>query len=87
MYYSTKYIRSGVLTKKSAIQLWAYKYKKKVLLNPIVIHSSPEKGCRNESKLGGAFVGTVYTREIPVNIYITLLLFIEGNIYVINLNF
>ena len=35
------------------------------LQNPIVNHKSPVNGCRNATKLGGAFAGTVYTKDIP----------------------
>ena len=35
------------------------------LQNPIVNHKFAVKGCRNATKLGGAFAGTVYTKDIP----------------------
>ena len=41
------------------------KLKNTSLQNPIVIHRSLVKGCRNATKLGGAFAGTVYTKDMP----------------------
>ena len=35
------------------------------LQNPIVNHKFAVKGCRNATRLGGAFAGTVYTKDIP----------------------
>ena len=38
-----------------------------LLQNPTVIQRSVPKGCKNDSRLGGALRGTVYTMEIPAN--------------------
>ena len=45
--------------------IFYWKLSQQILHINIVIHNSPLNGCINESRLGGAFDGTVNTNDIP----------------------